>query len=276
MIGIVIVEDEAYIRKGMVLTTPWQEFGCEVIGEAKDGLEGYNLIKKLKPDIIITDVSMPVMDGIEMIRKLDDELEAEFIIISGFNDFNYAQQAIKLGVKDYLLKPIDDEDFYFTLKKVVKVIEERKEQIKQLERQVLIEEGKTELFYEESYDNNYDGRKRYVTKAVKWIEEHYQEGIAIGEVAEALEISESYLSRLFKKYTDYTFVEFLTDYRLKMAIQLLRDHTIKVYEVSEKVGYNDPKYFSILFKKKIGVTPMEFKNNLSGEQDNKQKDEYNE
>jgi two-component system response regulator YesN len=270
MIGIVIVEDEAYIRKGMVLTTPWEEFGCKVIGEAKDGLEGYNLIKKLRPDIIITDVSMPVMDGIEMIRKLDGEYEAEYIIISGFNDFNYAQQAIKLGVKDYLLKPIDDDDFYFTLKKVVKVLEERKEQTKQLDRQLLVEEGKTLLFNEESYDNNYDGRKRYVTKAVKWIEEHYHEGIAIGDVAEAMDISESYLSRLFKKYTDYTFVEFLTDYRLRIAIQLLKDHTIKVYEVSEKVGYNDPKYFSILFKKKMGVTPMEFKNNLSDESENKE------
>ena len=62
MIGIVIVEDESYIRKGMVMTTPWEEFGCKVIGEAGDGQEGYELIKKLKPDIVITDVSMPVMD----------------------------------------------------------------------------------------------------------------------------------------------------------------------------------------------------------------------
>ncbi len=262
MIGIAIIEDEAYIRKGMVLTTPWKEFGCEVIGEAKNGMEGYDLIKKLNPDMVITDVTMPIMDGIEMIKKLEGQIDTEFIIISGYDDFNYAQQAIKLGVKDYLLKPIDDDDFYFTLRKVAMVIKEKKEQANHQEKKRLIEEGKIELFNQESYKNNYDGRKKYVTKAIKLIEEYYHEGIGIGYVAEALDISESYLSRLFKTYTGYTFVEYLTDYRIKIAIQLLKKHTIKVYEVSEKVGYNDAKYFGVLFKKKMGVTPMVFKNSL--------------
>lgn len=262
MIGIVIIEDEAYIRKGMVLTTPWQSFGCEVIGEAKDGREGVELILKLKPDIVITDVSMPIMDGISMIKKIKDNCDSEFIIVSGYEDFKYARQAIKLGVKDYLLKPIDDNEFYSTLKKVVGEVEVKKEQEKQDKKHLLIEEGKLELVQEEHYDTNYDGRKKYVIKAIKWIEDHYQEGTSISEVAEELDISESYLSRLFKTHMGYTFVEYLTNYRIKVAIELLRDHTIKVYEVAEKVGYNDPKYFGILFKKKMGVTPMVFKNNL--------------
>ncbi len=97
MIGVVIVEDESYIRKGMVVTTPWEKFCCKVVGEAGDGQEGYDLIKKLDPDIVITDVNMPVMDGIEMIRKLENDSKAEYIIISGYSDFSYAQQAIKLG-----------------------------------------------------------------------------------------------------------------------------------------------------------------------------------
>ena len=125
MISIVIVEDESYIRKGMVMTTPWEQFGCKVIGEAGDGQEGYELIKKLTPDIIITDVNMPVMDGIEMLRKLEHVSNAECIIISGYSDFSYAQQAIKLGVRDYLLKPIDDDDFYRILNKVISYIEKK-------------------------------------------------------------------------------------------------------------------------------------------------------
>lgn len=261
MIGIVIVEDEAYIRKGMVLTTPWEEMGCEIIGEAKDGEEGYNLITKLNPEIVITDVSMPNMDGIAMIKKLEGQVDVEFIIISGYNDFNFAQQAIKLGVKDYLLKPIDDDDFNATLTKVKKVVEEKRELAKQQEKNLLTEKGKIELDNKDAY-NNYDGRRKYVTKAIKWIEDHYHEVSSISDVAKELDISESYLSRLFKTYMGYTFVEYLTDYRIKIAIQLLKDHTIKVYEVSEKVGYNDPRYFGILFKKKMGVTPMVYKNNL--------------
>ncbi len=260
MISIVIVEDESYIRKGMVMTTPWEQFGCKVIGEAGDGQEGYELIKKLTPDIIITDVNMPVMDGIEMLRKLEHVSNAECIIISGYSDFSYAQQAIKLGVRDYLLKPIDDDDFYRILNKVISYIEKKHSIEKQQEQIQLIQDGKELLAKEEGFDTHYDSRQKYVMKAIAWIEIHYSENIGISDAALELKISESYLSRLFKSHMGYTFVEYLTNYRIKVAIQLLKDHHTKIYEVSEQVGYNDPKYFGILFRKKIGVTPMTFKN----------------
>lgn len=260
MIGIVIVEDEAYIRKGMVVTTPWAQLGCKVIGEAGDGLEGCELIRRLKPDIVITDVNMPVLDGIEMLKKLEGVSNSEYIIISGYNDFDYAQQAIKLGVQDYLLKPIDDDDFYRTIKKVIHHIEKKRTIARQQERSLLIQEGKGILAEEKGFDSHYDSRQIYVMKAMDWIEVHYSENIGISNAALELKISESYLSRLFKSYMGYTFVEYLTDYRIRKAIQLLKDHHIKIYEVSEKVGFNDPKYFGILFKKKIGVSPITFKN----------------
>ena len=265
MIDVVIVEDETYIRKGMVMTTPWDRFGCRVIGEAGDGQEGFDLIMRLNPDIVITDVSMPVMDGIEMLRKLEGHAAAEYIIISGYNDFSYAQQAIKLGVKDYLLKPIDDDSFFDALKNVSQFVEKKRILMKQQEKTELIEEGKEILAHEEGFDSHYDSRQKYVLEAMKWIEKNYSKGISISDAAMALQISESYLSRLFKSYMGYTFVEYLTEYRIKESNRLLKDHHIKIYEVSEKVGYNDPKYFGILFKKKIGVTPMAFKNRYMAE-----------
>jgi len=260
MIDIVIVEDETYIRKGMVETTPWEELGCRVIGEAGDGFEGYELIKKMKPDIVITDVNMPVLDGIEMLRKLDGVSHAEFIIISGYNDFAYAQQAIKLGVRDYLLKPIDDDDFYRTIKRVIVNIEKTHTGERAQDQSRLIHERKEILTKEEGFDTNHDSRRKYVMKAMKWIEVHYCDNIGISDAASELKISESYLSRLFKSHMGFTFVDYLTDYRIREAVELLKDHHIKIYEVAERVGYNDPKYFGILFKKKIGVTPMTFKN----------------
>lgn len=260
MISIVIVEDETYIRKGMVVTTPWSELGCKIIGEAGDGQEGYDLIKRLQPDIVITDVDMPVMDGIEMLRNLEGFSQAENIIISGYNDFTYAQQAIKLGVRDYLLKPIDDNDFYRTIRKVILNVERKDRLARQQERSQLVQEGKGILAEEKGFDTHYDSRQIYVDQAMEWIENHFNENIGISDAALALKISVSYLSRLFKSHMGYTFIEYLTDYRIRKAIELLKDHHIKIYEVSEKVGYNDPKYFGILFKKYIGVSPMTFKN----------------
>lgn len=260
MIEIVIIEDETYIRKGMVVTTPWEDLGCKVIGEAGDGQEGLELIQRLKPDIVITDVNMPVKDGIEMIRELEGNTDSEYIIISGYSDFDYARQALKLGVRDYLLKPIDDDDFHRTIRKVILQVEKKRIIAKERERSRLVREGKENLAREGGFESGHDSRQKYVIQAMDWIEEHYHENIGIADAATELQISESYLSRLFKSHMGYTFVEYLTDYRIKMAVQLLKDHHIKIYEVSERVGYNDPKYFGILFKKKMGVTPMTFKN----------------
>jgi two-component system response regulator YesN len=260
VIGIVIVEDETYIRKGMVMTTPWEQMGCRVIGEAGDGQEGYELIMKLQPEIVITDVNMPVMDGIEMLRKLEGTSFAEYIIISGYNDFAYAQQAIKLGVRDYLLKPIDDDDFLTTIKRVTLNVENKRDRTKPLERSLLIQDDKEILTKEQGFDTNHDSRQLYVVKAMEWIKNHYSENIGITDAAMELKISESYLSRLFKSHMGFTFVDYLTDFRIREAIELLKNHHVRIYDVAEKVGYNDPKYFGILFKKKIGVSPKTFKN----------------
>ncbi|PKM93282.1 MAG: DNA-binding response regulator [Firmicutes bacterium HGW-Firmicutes-1] len=263
MIKVVVVEDEEFIRRGMILTTPWEEFDCEVIGEARNGIEGINLIKKLNPDIVITDVRMPIMDGIMMINELTNFVEAEYIIVSGFDDFKYAQQAIKLGVKDYLLKPIDDTEFYNTLRKIIEVVKGKQDHTNTADHYSQISNCKLQFFKEYEFELHYDSRKKYVFEAVEYIKTNYYREITLRDAADSLYISESYLSRLFKTHTSYTFIEYLTSYRIKMAISLLKDHRIKVYEVSDKVGYKDSKYFSVIFKKYIGVTPLEFKYSVS-------------
>lgn len=257
MIKVVIVEDEEFIRRGMVLATPWERFDCEVIGEASNGAEGLEIINRLKPDLVITDVRMPVMDGIDMITELAEQMQAEYIIVSGYEDFKYAQQAIKLGVKDYLLKPIDDEEFYDTLCKLVKAIKKKK-QSNNFEYHAEMIDSKIL-----SFNERYDGKEKYIIQAIHYIKLNYHKEISIKDAADDLYISESYLSRLFKLHTNYTFVEYLTCYRLKIALALLKDYKIKVYEVSEKVGYKDSKYFSVIFKKYVGVSPMEFKYNYA-------------
>ena len=119
------------------------------------------------------------------------------------------------------------------------------------------------LFKEYLLDNELKAKSNYVWEAIKYLKESYREDLNIRKVADFLKISESYLSRLFKMETGYTFVEYLTNYRIKKAIELLREKSEKIYEVAALVGYSDSRYFSALFRKYVGVTPSEFKDGLN-------------
>ncbi|GKX28555.1 putative response regulatory protein [Vallitalea longa] len=257
MVKVVVVEDEILTRKGLVITTPWEELGCKVVGEASNGSEGIEMILRVKPHIVITDVRMPKMDGINMIKDLKNKIKAEYIIISGYDEFKYAQQAISLGVKEYLLKPVEDNELYDALEKIVNSVESKKEEYEKEYNAI------DEFFDFQEYQNNItEGKKRYVSKAIKCIRNDYFNDINIKEVADKLYITESYLSRLFKKETGYTFVDYLTRYRCKMAISLLQDEHIRIYQVAELVGFNDSRYFSSIFKKYVGITPTKLKEQL--------------
>jgi two-component system response regulator YesN len=263
MFKIVVVEDESLVRKGLVMTTPWETLDCQVVGEAVNGDEGLRLIKKIKPDLVITDIRMPVMDGIEMIRTLKEEADCEFLVISGYSEFEYAKQAVKLGVKDYLLKPIDDEELQEAIFRITAHIKEKKRIQKINQNFTESDPSKIRLFHEYILDNENNIKEHYVLEAIEYLKSHYQEDISINEVANHLHISESYLSRLFKNAINHTFNEYLTNFRIKKAIELLKDKTVKIYEVSSLVGYSDSRYFSVLFKKYVGVTPTEFRDGLN-------------
>lgn len=248
MLKVVIVEDEELVRKGIVLTVDWTSFDCVVVGEATNGREGFEVIEKLRPDLVITDVRMPAMDGVEMIRLLREKgNEAHFIILTAYSDFTYAHKALKLGVSDYLLKPFTDKDLQEALLRVHQSIEQKHGQAEGKEAPLI-------RFNLEKGD-----KSKYVEQAVQYIRENYANPeISVGMVAEHLAISEGYLSRMFKKETDYTFVSYLTNYRIHTAMGLLKDYRMKVYEVADKVGYADTTYFSTLFKKLVGISPSEF------------------
>ena len=260
MIDVLIVDDEIHSRKGLKLTTPWEELKCKVVGDAKDGEEGLKMMEDLKPQLVITDVKMPKMSGIEMIdayEKKNADAPIAFIILSGYEDFKYAQQAIHLGVKEYLLKPVEDEVLFNTIKKITrKMIGEWNEE----EPQDVMKEKVYQMLNFKAYESSLASKKsRYVHQAVRQIEKEYFNEVNIKIVAEELYITESYLSRLFKKETGYTFVEYLTRYRLVKALELMRNQDLKVYQVAELSGFNDSRYFSLIVKKYLNMTPTELK-----------------
>ena len=126
MYKVIVVEDETMVRRGIILTIDWAALDCVIAGEAANGEEGAELAVRLSPDIIVTDVKMPRMDGVEMITKLREQgCRAKFIILTAYSDFKYAQSALRLGVSDYLLKPLRDGDLEHALGHIREQMQER-------------------------------------------------------------------------------------------------------------------------------------------------------
>lgn len=242
MLKVLVVEDEEMIRKGIVLAVDWAAMDCVVVGEAANGVEALEAVERLNPSLIITDLKMPRMDGIEMLRCLRDRGNHVYVIIlTAYDSFTYAQSALRLGAVDFLLKPFHDGD----LEQAVTALRRRMEGAEREEPALPgLKKG---------------DKSKYVLEAMDYIGKHYQDpNISISDIALDLGISEGHLSRTFKKETDYTLLNYLTRYRIHKAMELLRDCRVKVYEVAAQVGYRDITYFSATFKRVTGLTPSEY------------------
>lgn len=243
MLKVLVVDDEAMVRRGIVLGVDWAARGCVLAGEAANGEEGLAAAERYSPSLIITDVRMPRMDGIEMLSKLRERgSRAHVILLTAHSDFAYAQSAIKLGADDYLLKPFRNEELIAAIDKV-----------RQKEREL------TDLTPSVSLPLAKGDKSKYVLQALQYIAQHYaDEDISITAVAQELKVSEGHLSHVFKKETGYTVINYLTQYRIHRAMELLKDCRRKVYEVAGEVGYRDVTYFGSTFKKLVGMSPSEY------------------
>ena len=248
MLKVLVVEDEEMIRKGIVLAVDWAAPDCVVVGEAANGVQALEAVERYDPSLIITDLKMPVMDGLEMLRQLRERGNNAFVIIlTAYDSFAYAQTALRLGAVDFLLKPFHDGE----LEQAVTRLKQRMDRAGQGG-----EKGPAPLPLPELKKGD---KSKYVLEAMAYIGEHYHEpNIGVAAIAQHLGISEGHLSHTFKKETDYTLLNYLTRYRVHRAMELLRDCRLKVYEVAEQVGYRDIAYFSATFKKLVGMSPSEY------------------
>jgi two-component system response regulator YesN len=251
MYRVLIVEDEPIIQKGLQYKFNWLQSDCIVVGCADNGVTGIESIKTLQPDIVITDIRMPFKDGLGMLAESKHEYEYEAIILTGYGEFQYAKQAIQLGVHDYLLKPIDMKELERTLAKLVSKIRER-EQKESVERFSRV--------YQDVLNVNLDIEKtsHYVLEALDYVKRHYRQKITLKELCDELQVSAVVLNTKMKEETNYTFSDFLNRYRLIKALELLQNDKRLVYEVAEEVGFSEYKYFSQVFKKYIGMSPKQF------------------
>jgi two-component system response regulator YesN len=396
MINILLVEDELLIRSGMKSLVNWSAHGFYLAAEAAHGQEALEILEKQKIDIVITDIRMPVMDGLELIEKIKErDYKCQIIILSSYDDFKYVKAAMKLGVKDYIHKPtmtpkelIDslikaaedlnkhqsiqeyekmimetiEESQILILEKVVRLslygkdIEQKSKEMlknvyfieeafylgllrfvhdKSLEQNLpsehvqeqrigscvekmnmkqthpiyYVKEGENWLFFlppdemlllqklQEELNKTDTGtitvlvdspctfnqlQKVYIelferlnmeckewekmnqfhtliSEALKLIHDNYMENLTLEKVSATIHVSPAYFSRLFQKETGITFIDYLTKYRINKAQYLLLHTDMRTYEIAEKVGYKNSKYFLKVFKKWVGTTPGEFR-----------------
>lgn len=243
MLKILVVDDETTVRKGIILGVDWAAMDCVVVGEATNGLEGLEAVERYSPNLIITDVRMPKMGGLEMLTELRRRgCRANVILLTAYSEFEYARSALQLGASDYLVKPFRNQELVAAI-----------ERVRQREQQI------TAQTVQDTLPLSKGDKSKYVLQAMNYIAEHYGDAdISITTIARDLGVSEGHLSHVFKKETSYTVISYLTQYRIHTAMNLLRDCRCKVYEVAEQVGYRDVTYFSSTFKKLTGMSPSEY------------------
>lgn len=256
MYKVLIVEDEDIIRKGLMFMVNWQEAGCVVAGEAADGREGLAKIRETRPDIVLVDINMPVLDGLEMLEQSIKECGYDAIIVSGYSEFEYARKAITLGVTEYLLKPVDFTQLYDALKKI---IQKRRAAARIQDDRKLIDMEKKKLgILEALASGRLSESNPHVEFMMNYIKEHYSSHVSLTDVSGQCGMSCTYLNAKFKSGTGYTFNDFLNRYRMQKAVELLKENKYKVYEIAALVGFSDYKYFIKVFKKYAGCSPVRF------------------
>ena len=227
---ILVVEDEAIIRQGLKMLLEQVMGGFQVV-EAKSGEEGVSIVHQRLPHLIITDIRMGGMDGLAFISKVRQiSKDVPIIILSGHSDFEYARSAMRYGVTDYLLKPINRIELSETISNIFK---ETKEESRPVSRQF--------------------------QDILKFIEDHLSREITLSHIAEHVYLNPQYVGQLFKSELGTTFTEYITEERLKRAKKLLKETNLKVYEVAQLSGYKSPKHFMTVFKQETGMTPVGFR-----------------
>lgn len=263
MYKVIIVDDEDTIVAGLSQLLPWQKYGCEIAATANSAESALPLIRELRPDILFSDIRMPGMDGLSMIAAFRSEFpNMQITILSGYPHFEYAQQAIRLGVSQYLLKPSKMDELESALALMTAKLNKKKKSTVsggagQGGGSASDEKAPSEAASSES--GEYAGN--FITKnAVRYIEEHYCERLSLTDVADNVYVSQWHLSKLISRYTNQSFNDLLNKVRIAKAKELMSNPSLKIWEISEMVGFSDVTHFSRIFKKTEGKSANEYRN----------------
>lgn len=236
---VIVADDEKLIANNISRKIEQANDAFQVVAIARTGLEAYELIQQLLPDVVFSDIKMPEMDGLELIEKIEKHHPSILtVIVSGYNDFEYARSAIQHKAADYLLKPVNPHELARTLNK--------------LEAQLLARDQELAPRREAS-------PVEIVENVMLYLRENYTLQIDFSAIAEQQAVSGPYLSRIFREHAGTTPSKYLMDYRMQIAKKLLRDSQLSVKEIAAQVGFPDQFHFSKSFKNATGLSPIQYR-----------------
>lgn len=238
LIKVLLVEDEISTRKLLNIIVNWEEFHMYICGEASNGREALFKIEKDHPDLVVTDIRMPILDGIALAKEIQKRYpDIKVMIITAYDDFSYAQDALRIGVVDFILKPLKRQEV----------------------KEALIRVGM-------QFHTDPEGKEDVIKCVQEYLHEHFAEStLSLAAVAEKFYLNSSYLSRIFKERTGTTLVEYLNKIRIHHACRYLDAGGWKIYEIAEKVGIPNADYFGRCFRKIMGISAKEYCNGKKSE-----------
>ncbi len=243
MYKMVVIDDEYFTCEGLKLLLDWKSLDIEIVGFSLNGEEGLELVERVNPDIVMTDIKMKFMDGLTMIKKLRSKgFKGEIIVFSGYKVFEYAQDAMENGVSNYILKPVTKDKMLDAIKIVLDKLDSRRD----------ANGGAAE-------DEGIYGSETDWSNVLKYIDSNITKDITLREAAAEACLETTYFSRLFKKKTGIGFSEYITRGRMELAKRLLSGTDLQIKEIMYHISYNDEKYFRKRFKSYTGYSPTKYR-----------------
>lgn len=245
MLDIIVVEDEAPIRDWIAYTISNISDEFNVLASSSNGKEAYELALNLKPKVIISDIKMPIMGGIELTKKIKEVFPDIYVILlTNYAEFSYAKEAISCGVYEYLVKSD------IRPKELKEILDKVNESVKELEKNKV-----SRLQKDSTLSESKDGYSKTIKKSIDYIHKNYKQHISLQDISNYVFLSHEYFSRLFKEEVGENFSSYLTNYRMKKAESLIKNTDMKISQIAIEVGYTNASYFSRSYKKFKGISP---------------------
>ena len=245
MFKVLLLDDEPWELIGLEKTFHWAAMGFEVVDMLSDSVDAFDVICSKKPDVVFTDIRMPEIDGIQLMKMTRAQgLDTEFVVISGFAEFSYAQEALRQGAFDYWVKPVLLEDADRLLQRLAKRLEEKQN----VQGTAAVEKSEAGIA-----DN--------LEELIEYVRENYRSDLSLKEIAHKFHLNNTYCSEYFKKAAGKTFSEYIKDLRMKAAGEYLAGTGLTIADICGRVGYKDYYYFNKVFKKHFGTPPAKYRTN---------------